>query len=1041
MFCDLVGSTALSVKLDPEDFHAVLQQCQATWKALVEEHGGHVAQFLGDGLLAYFGYPQSREDDALRAVRAGLRIASTMQAAVPPVPFPPELKLQVRLGIHTGPVVVGEIGNGARRENLALGNTPNLAARLQALAETGTVYISATTLRLVRGRFACQDLGVLQVKGFDRPTQVFRVVREEASGTRESEKGMVREKAFPLVGRQRDLDRLSELWRLARGGSGQVALIQGEAGIGKSCLVQRLALPLAGEKHTFLAGGCSPYYQNTAFYPIVELIRKLLGLDFGGSGDAALVRLEEALAEWGLERSSHLPLWAGLLSIEPGAPAPAVLAPAQLRSQLLASLVDGFVAIARQQPLLLVFEDLHWVDPSSLEVLTRLAGRSAREPILLLLTARSGFLPPLPESAHATQIDLDRLAPAEIAALIRHTVGEAELPTGLLERLVERAEGVPLFAEELTKMVLEVDQPAGWRPAARSVPTTLQSSIEARLDRLGEAKATAQIAAVLGQEIDLDLLLALHPGEEKRVRLHLDRLVEAEMVGWTGRSSCRFRHALIRDAVYESLLHKTRPLRHQAVVRTLESRFPEIAAARPELLAQHCAAGDLVAPAIRYWHRAGQNAANRSANLEASRHLAEGLSLLARLAEDGERDVLELSLQTALGSTLMALKGFAAPEVEAVYRRAFDLSSRLPPTPQKFSVLLGLTRIHGVRAELTVARQRGEDLVAMAEAEGEPAHRIVAHLNVGITLHHLAEHQRARGHLSRAVDLMEENGPVPQELRYGTLPELHGRAYLGFVLWHLGFADQALRWVEDGVERARKAGDPLSLAIALNGLALVRQFRREAPEAQRVAASCMELASAAGVPLLLAMARTLHGWGLAYHGGTPDPAAVEEVHQGILDWDATGSKVAQTAYLGLLAELYGRLGKREEAFAAIARAEKLSESTGERFSLAELHRLRGELALATGDPAGAESWLRSACRISHAQGARLFFLRAATALARLWRETGRETVARRLLTRALRGLDEGFATPDLVAGRALLAELTAGELQEVSEVSSRRSLC
>ena len=1015
MFCDLVGSTTLSESLDPEDFHGLIQLCQAAWRALVEAHGGHVAQFLGDGLLAYFGYPRSREDDAPRALRAGLRIAEEMAALRKRVRIPMPAPLEVRIGIHTGPVVVGEIGDGVRREQLALGTTPNLAARLQGLAEAGSVIISETTHRFVLGAFLCQELGARPLKGFSQPVQIYRVLREGASRPAEP---------FPLIGRQGELERLVDAWHRARDGAGQVALVQGEPGVGKSRLVRELLREVASEPHVSSEGHCSPYYQNTAFHPLVELVRKLLGFPGQGPvGPGALSRLEEALAEWGLDPAEHAPLWAGLLSFDlGGAYAPPDVPSIQLRSRLLASLVAGFSAISRRQPLLLIVQDLHWVDPSTVELLTQIAAHCSGDRILVLLTARPGFEPPWPDTA---RIGLARLEPGEIEVLVRQAAGSRELPPEVLEHLVERSEGVPLFAEELTKMVLESGLPrrgtatSGGAPPLASVPTTLQSSIEARLDRLGGAKEIAQTAAVLGKDLDVELMRALLP-EETGLDRHLLRLAEAEILVWQGGSIYAFKHALIRDAVYESLLRKARPGLHRAVARALEERFPEVVETRPELLAQHCAAGELTAPAIVYWQRAGQQAAERSADLEASRHLAQALELLEQLPEGEERDRLELSLQTTLGPTLMALKGYGAPEVEAAYRRALDLCEALKPTPHQFPVLLGMVRIHHVRADLVIARRLGEELVATAEEEGGPFHRMVAHLNLGITQFHLADLERSRHHLSRAVELADTSGPIPQAFRYGTHPGFHGRAYKSYALWNLGFPDQALRLSAETVALARQLADPMSLSIALNSASILRQYRREAEEATRLSAEAMEVAGEAGLSLHLALARMVHGWGIAYQG---DPDAVAEVHRGVIAWVSTGTGVGQTYFLTLLAELHARLGGLEESLSLLERVEALSSGSGEAYYLPELHRLRGHLEQASGAREEAEASLRRACQVAHAQGARSLYLRAATDLARLWGDAGRESEARRLLARALEGMDEGTGTVDFDGASSLLSEL------------------
>ena len=1022
LFCDLVGSTALAERLDPEDLRGILGAYQETCRGVLETYGGHVAQYLGDGLLVYFGYPRAREDDARRAVRSALRIVlemadlSSRLAAVVGKP------LAVRLGIHTGPVVVGEVGMGAQRGQLALGSAPNLAARLQTLAQPGTVLVSETTRRLVQGFFLCRSEGTHELAGSSRPLAVYQVVREGdlAGGPPEATRGTAREA---------ELAQLVASWRQACQGHGQVVLVGGEAGIGKSRLVRDFlrALPeVAPEIPLCLAGHGSPYYQDTAYHPLIDLLERHFALDRSAipaipatPEDTRLQRLEAGLRGLGLALQEHLPLWAGLLSIpldERYPRAPRVeLAPRQRRQGLLDSLVKGLLGLATPGPLLLVFQDLHWVDPSTVELLGHLLARCSGAKLLLLLTFRPTFKPPWPAAPHLSRLDLARLDPAQVAGVIAGVAGERTLPPEVLAQLVARAEGVPLFAEELTKMVLEAE-------LTTALPTTLQSSLEARLDRLGPAKEVAQLASILGREVDLHLLAGLARLPAEQLAEPLGRLAQAELLFKTGETSYIFKHALIQEAAYASLLKETRRRHHRSVARLIEERFPEIAATRPELLAHHCSEGELAEKAVAYWQRAGQTAVERSADLEATRHLERGLALLDRLPAGEARDRLELELQAALGPALMATRGFAAPEVEKAYRRAHQLCERLAPTPHLFPVLWGLVRFHNVRAELDTSQRLGRELLAMAEAEGDVGHRRVANLGLGVTLFHCGELAAARRHLESALDLAGAGGAIPQAFLYGVHPAVHVRSYTGYVLWHLGLPDQALERSREGLALARELSDPLSLALALNGVAIVHQFRREGEKTQELAAAAVELAREGGFPLALAMARTLHGWALAEQDRTPNAAAVGQVRQALLDWVATGSGVAQTHFLALLAELYGRLGEPEEGLRVLSQALAIGRENGERYYEAEIHRLSGELRLATGAPvATAEGCFERACRVAHDQEARSLELRATLSLAHLLRASGRAAEGHRRLAPLVATLPEGAATADLAAARDLLA--------------------
>ena len=622
LFCDLVGSTALSAQLDPEDLREVVRAYQDTCTKVIARFDGHIAQYLGDGLLVYFGYPQAHEDDAQRAVRAGLGILEALgqlntrleQEGLRPAPTQSRQRgvhLAARLGIHTGLVVVGDVGGGTRQEQLALGETPNLAARLQGIAAPNTLVISATTFQLLGGFFACQPLGTPPLKGQAQPLAVYRVLYESMARSRLEAAGSTG--WTPLVGREQEIGLLRERWAQVKEGAGQVVLLSGEAGIGKSRLVQVLQAQVAAEPQAWLTPcQCSPYYQNTAFYPMIDLLERVaLRFEREESPPQKISKLEGFLVQYGLPLAETVPLLAALLSLPlPADYAPLTMSPEQQKQKTLHALLTILLRIAAQQPVLFVMEDLHWVDPTTLEFLSLLVDQGPTARILALCTFRPDFTPPWTGRSHLTQVTVHRLPRRQAAEVIRQVAHGKTLPAEVVEQIVTRTDGVPLFVEELTKMVLESDlleereeryELTGPLPPL-AIPATLHDSLMARLDRLATVKALAQLGATLGREFSYDLLQAVSPWDEATLRRGLHQLVEAEFLyqqGLPPQATYTFKHALIQDVAYQSLLRSTRQQYHQRIAQALEAQFPETVATQPELVAQHYTAAGCAEQAVR----------------------------------------------------------------------------------------------------------------------------------------------------------------------------------------------------------------------------------------------------------------------------------------------------------------------------------------------------------------------------------------------------------------------------------------------------------
>jgi TOMM system kinase/cyclase fusion protein len=1036
LFCDLVDSTVLASQLDPEELREVVRAYQEACAKVIARFEGYIAQYLGDGLLVYFGYPLAHEDDAQRAVRAGLGIVEALGQLNTRLEQERGVHLAGRLGIHTGLVVVGEMGGGTRQEQLALGETPNLAARLQGIAAPNTLVVSATTVQLLGGFFACQSLGTQFLRGFPQPLEVYQVLSESTVRSRLEAAGSAG--LTPLVGREQEVALLRQRWAQVKDGLGQVVLLSGEAGIGKSRMVQVLQEHVAAEPQAWLTPcQCSSYYRNTALYPMIDLLERVaLRFERDESPPQKLRKLEGFLVQYGLPLAEALPLFSALLSLPlPPDYTPLTGSPAQQKQQTLHALLTILLRIAAQQPVLFVMEDLHWVDPSTLEFLSLLVDQGPTTRILALLTFRPDFSHPWTGRSHLTQVTLPRLTRHQAAEMTGRMVHRKALPPEVVEQVVAKTDGVPLFVEELTKMVLESGllqereeryELTGPLPPL-AIPATLHDSLMARLDRLAFVKSLAQLGATLGREFSYDLLQAVSPWDEETLQQGLRQLVGAEFLyqqGLPPQATYHFKHALIQETAYQSLLRSTRQQYHQHIAQVLETQFPDICATQPELLAHHYTEAGFVTQAIPYWQQAGQRAIHRSAHAEAIAHLSKGLELLKSLSDTPERAQHELGLQVALGLALMAAKGFGAPEVLQAYARARDLCQQVGETPQIFPVLWGLWRFYFVRAEYRAAREMAEQCLDLAQHVQDPALILVASHALGGTEYHLGELTRGRAHLEQGLALYKRQQHRTLTVHYGVDLGVWCLSYGAWTLWQCGYPDQALKRSNEAITLAQELSHPHSLASALDYAAFVHCYRREGQATQEQAEAGMALASEKGFPQFVTLGMILRGWALAVQG--QGEAGIAQIHQGLAAFRAVGSELGQSWLLALLAEAYGEVGQTEEGLTLLAEALAVVDKTEERYWEAELHRLKGELLLAVSAEkhAEAETCFHHALDLARHQQGKSLELRAAMSLSRLWQQQGKRDEARALLAPIYSWFTEGFDTADLQEAKALLEALT-----------------
>ena len=1145
LFCDIVDSTAFTEKLDPEELRNLLEVYRTCIMEVVLAQNGHIARYFGDGVLVYFGYPIAHEDTAHRAVRAALGIVAAIETLNPYLHKTFGVEINVRISIDTGRVVVWHISAQESPEAIDIvGKTPNLAARMQKLAAPNNIVIGDTTHQLVEGFFKCDALGASALRGISQPVNIYQVSGEIPAQSRldiASESGLT-----PLIGREREVERLKQAWAQALTANGQALLIEGEAGIGKSRCVQ--LIQEHAESHpdaVTLEGRCSPYYQNSPLYPILSLFQEhVVQFTSTDTAQTRLEKLENLLRDYnvstvGQDAEAHtpetLPLLAELLEIpfeiqrrtETGTGARLYGTPVKQdtypsewrrrlrRQQTLEVLVQVLLKMSEQKPILFVVEDLHWVDPSSIEFLTLLIERIENARIFTILSWRSDthpsiiyksrhnvqsnedgnsqtvpdgnltnsaidreILEKLLRPAWAKTLPLEALTPPQVETMIQHVAGDTQLPPNLFTQIAEMTEGVPLFVEELTQMMLDgdaltlssdaLDATSSRFPQTMQVPVTLQDLLTARLDELGTAKEIIQLGATLGREWTAELLHKIAAGVDfgnniftdfAPLKDELDKLVSAFILNRNETAGNQFRytfrHPLLRETAYQSLLKSKRQQYHQQIAEVLENAD----GFQPELVAYHYTEAGLPEKAVDYWHSAAHRALERSANVEGVRHIMQGLAALETLATDINTPELqeaaerrELELQTTLGTALIATKGYASPEVEVAYTRARELLETLEKREEvsladgsdvlldtikdlRFPVLFGLWLSHLVRGRLLSARELGEACVAIAKQAENQAFEVEAHRALGATLYYLSEFNSALAHLEAGIERYQpQHYPVPAFLHYAAEPGMTLLAYSSPLLWCIGYPSQAEERIHQAVSIGKDTNHPFSEAVSLHFKTVLYQYRGEAEEVNTSATQMLQICQEHGFSAWEAAATVMKGWAFAAQNCPEE--GITMIREGIDAWKETRGELLMPLFLALLGQAYQRAGQYSLALQTLDAALRVITRTGERTYAAELARQKGELCLILAEKADAvdsentqstvaeaESYFQEALAIARQQDAKSWELRAALSLSELWRTQNRGEDAYNLLKPIYTWFSEGLDTYDLVRAKNLLKEL------------------
>ena len=1035
--CELEDVEASLSVLDPEDQHELLVEYRQCCREVVVRLGGTVAVATPQGLQACFGYPVAHEDAARRAVDAALAISERVEALNQRLRRTKGVGLVPWAAIHSGPAIVGDLETG---EGLSMiGEAPSVATRLEGVIEPGWIAITGATRRLVLGFYRCEPLGARPIRGVPRPIELFRVTgRGDAASRIDVARGAG---LSPLTGRDQEVGLLKDRWEHAKESAAQLVQLTGEAGIGKSRLVLVLKEFVAddepGRAASVIEWRCSPHYQDSGLYPATECLGRILRLRAADPDGPRLDKLEAHLKVLGLDDPGRLALFASLLSIPSDGRFPDLaLSPRRQKEKTLEALIDWLAGQAGRRPVLFIVEDLHWVDPSTLEFLGLLLEQRPDDRVMTVVTARPEFVAPWPIRANRSQIAINRLTRRQIADLVRRKVGLKDVPAEVVEQLAARTDGVPLFIEEFAKLLEEgghLRGPDGEMSMTGTfpldtIPATLHDLLLSRLDRMPGVKDVAQLGATLGREFSLEVIKAISPLDEPALRRELGRLVEAEILfekGRAPRSTFLFKHALIQDAAYQSMIKAKRRQVHERIARTLEGQFPEAARSEPELLAHHYSAAGLAEEAIAYWQEAGRRSQGRSAHAEAVGHFTRGLEQVLSLPESPDRDAIELGFQANLSVSLVASRGYASPDLEAVHARARDLAETIGDSATLFRITWGMWALRLLRDEMDTAIGLANRLLALAGSRQDRGQTLEAWFSIAITRFYRGEFRAVLEASDRCAELETPELCRSNALNISQDTGATYRGYRALADWYMGRPDDAWREINEAVEYTRGVDHPFSLAYILHHAGWVSYLLRRGDDGIRFGDECLAISAEQGFPFWKALGMMSRGTGHMVAGRLDE--ALRVVEEAMAAYLPTGSRKSLAEYHGFLAEIHGKAGRLEDALREVEDALAFADRSNSRCQEAELHRIKGEVLRALDPPkeAEAEACFERSIEVARRQEARSWELRAAMSLGKLRHDRGDRDSAKRVLAEVYRRFDQGLETPDLVDARDLLEAWSA----------------
>jgi class 3 adenylate cyclase/DNA-binding response OmpR family regulator/predicted ATPase len=1024
--CGLVGA---ALAADPEDFGSTIRRFQDICTTVIRDSGGAVINAVGDEIVALFGYPNAHEDDAERAVQASLDLGGLLLS-------PPGEPLEVRIGIATGVVLICE-------NQAVMGEAVVMASRLRSISPPNSVIVSASTHKLLGGMFVCDNVEVRQFEGLSEPTRAYRVTAKRTIETRFVAR---RTGATQLVGRQGELQKISTLWQRAKNGSGQVALLCGEAGIGKSRVCEDWLGGLTSEPHVLIRYQCSRHHTNSPFYAVIRQVESAAGFEREDAPDVKLRKLEAMLSRAGAATGPDIPLYASLLSIPTdGLYASPNLTPQRQRELTIAALLRQVLGLALKQPVVIGFKDAHWIDSSTLELFSRLVASIKTARVFILASFRPEFFPHWVDESHVTTLRLNRLSREQSELIILDVAEHKQLPHELHEQIIRKADGIPLFVEELTKTVLESGLlqdtgeryvAAGTMPAL-AIPTTLLGSLTARLDRLGSVREIAQIGAAIGREFSYRMLAALAPVSGPSLRSALTHLAACELLlvhGEPPDSTYIFKHALVQDAAYATMIRSRRQQLHSRIAQALLERFPETVVTQPELMAHHLMQAGLTERAIEYLQKAGRRAIEHSANAEAIRHLTSAIESLRSLPESPERKSAALESEVMLAQAMIADRGYAATATRETLLRAKMLIDDLTNSSQKFSILYGLWASHYVGGEIAKQRDVAAELLVEAERHKDTAALCIAHRALGTTCVTTGEFAAGLHHLTQARALYDSQNHTRYRYQFGQDMGAATLCYLSWALWHLGYADQASTVAAEAIKHAEELSHPHTLVYTIcHARGFVDLFSRRYHDTRSCADRVVSLCTENGFSHWLNCGRIFEGVAKICQGDVEQGS--ELLRTGVVAWQKGGARLWVPFFLTLQAEAYAEGDRGDAALQAIENALSMSEETGESWAMAEMLRVKARLLQATGraEADEIETILVSSLEVARRQRARCWELRAACDLARLWQGQGRGRDALKLLQSIYDQFTEGFGTADLRDAGALIRSLRQNIRRKQSE--------